>query len=296
MIKLDDLAHKIKTYRFKNLNFYNIFIFFWKGLVNGSLSTRASSLAFNFFLAFFPSIIVVFTLIPYIPINGLEKTLIEIIADILPPNTNKITFNAINDIVHNPNGELLSLGFLIALYFSTNGINSLIEAFNSSYHINESRSMLKQKILSFILTFIIGTILMIAILLIIFTKIIINYLVKIKLITSLSIKSIIFGKWIIIISMLFFGITLLFNLGPAIKEKWKIITPGALISTFLIIITSIAFNYYIDNFSNYNKIYGSIGTLIILLLWIYINAIILLIGFELNVSILNAKKNKLMFK
>ena len=96
--------------------------------------------------------------------------------------------------------------------------------------------------------------------------------------------------------MLFFGITLLFNLGPAIKEKWKIITPGALISTFLIIITSIGFNYYIDNFSNYNKIYGSIGTLIILLLWIYINAIILLIGFELNVSILNAKKNKLTFK
>ncbi len=290
MIKLNDLIHKIKIYRFKNLNFYNIFIFFWKGLVNGSLSTRASSLAFNFFLAFFPSIIVVFTLIPYIPINDLEKTLIEIIADILPPNTNKITFNAINDIVHNPNGELLSLGFLIALYFSTNGINSLIEAFNSSYHINESRSMLKQKILSFILTFIIGTILMIAILLIIFTKIIINYLVKIKLITSLSIKYILFGKWIIIISMLFFGITLLFNLGPAIKEKWKIITPGALISTFLIIITSIGFNYYIDNFSNYNKIYGSIGTLIILLLWIYINAIILLIGFELNVSILNAKK------
>jgi len=296
MIKLHDLTQKIKTYHFKNLNFYNIFIFFWKGLVNGSLSTRASSLAFNFFLTFFPSIIVVFTLIPYIPINNLEKTLIEIIADILPPNTNKITFNAINDIVHNPNGELLSLGFLIALYFSTNGINSLIDAFNSSYHINESRSMLKQKILSFILTFIIGTILMIAIVLIIFTKIIINYLVKIKLITSLSIKYILFGKWIIIIFMLFFGITLLFNLGPAIKEKWKIITPGALISTFLIIITSIAFNYYIDNFSNYNKIYGSIGTLIILLLWIYINAIILLIGFELNVSILNAKKNKLMFK
>ena len=156
--------------------------------------------------------------------------------------------------------------------------------------------MLKQKILSFILTFIIGTILMIAILLIIFTKIIINYLVKIKLITSLSIKYIIFGKWIIIISMLFFGITLLFNLGHAIQEKWKIITPGAVISTFLNIITSIAFNYYIDNFSNYNKIYGSIGTLIILLLWIYINAIILLIGFELNVSILNAKKNKFTFK
>ena len=152
--------------------------------------------------------------------------------------------------------------------------------------------MLKQKILSFILTFIIGTILMIAILLIIFTKIIINYLVKIKLITSLSIKYIIFGKWIIIISMLFFGITLLFNLGPAIKEKWKIITPGSLISTFLIIITSIAFNYYIDNFSNYNKIYGSIGTLIILLLWIYINAIILLIGFELNVSIEMLKKEQ----
>jgi membrane protein len=91
--------------------------------------------------------------------------------------------------------------------------------------------------------------------------------------------------------MLFLGITTIFNLGPAIKSKIKIFSPGAIFATIFIVITSIAFSYYIDNFSQYNKIYGSIGTLMIILLWIYFNAIILLTGFELNASIFNAKKN-----
>ena len=86
------------------------------------------------------------------------------------------------------------------------------------------------------------------------------------------------------------GITTIFNLGPAIKSQIKIFSPGAILATLFIILTSIVFSYYIDNFSQYNKIYGSIGTLIIILLWIYFNAIFLLIGFELNASIFNAKK------
>ena len=111
--------------------------------MEGAITTRASSLAFNFFLAFFPSIIVFFTLIPYIPIAGLQETLIELLSVVLPPSTNEITFNTLDDIINNPRGGLLSIGFILALYFSANGMSSLIEALNSSYHINEYRSLLK---------------------------------------------------------------------------------------------------------------------------------------------------------
>ena len=258
--------------------------------MEGAITTRASSLAFNFFLAFFPSIIVFFTLIPYIPIEGLQETLMELLAVVLPPSTNEITFTTLDDIINNPRGGLLSLGFILALYFSTNGINSLIEAFNSSYHIRETRPIIQQRILSFGLTLLLSVMLIIAIGLIIFGTVVVNYLVENTIITSNAAELIIYGKWMVMLAMLFFGISILFHLGPALKSKWKLFTPGTIFATIFIIITSIGFNYYINHFSQYNKIYGSIGTLMIILLWMYFNSIILLTGFELNASISNAKQ------
>ena len=291
MKKLANFFKKIKPIGFAGLNLYDVAIFFVKGLQEGAITTRASSLAFNFFLAFFPSIIVFFTLIPYIPIIGFQETLMEILSNILPPSTNNATFNTLDDIINNQRGGLLSIGFILALYFSTNGMSSLIQAFNSSYHIRENESIIKHQLLSIFLTAIISALVFLTIILIIFGKTTITYLVDFQLINQNKIVFLNIAKWIVLIFMLFVGITTIFNIGPAIKSKIKIFSPGAILATLFIILTSIVFSYYIDNFSQYNKIYGSIGTLIIILLWIYFNAIFLLIGFELNASILNAKKN-----
>ena len=291
MKKLANFFKKIKPIGFAGLNLYDVAIFFVKGLQEGAITTRASSLAFNFFLAFFPSIIVFFTLIPYIPIIGFQETLMEILSNILPPSTNNATFNTLDDIINNQRGGLLSIGFILALYFSTNGMSSLIQAFNSSYHIRENESIIKHQLLSIFLTVIISALVFLTIILIIFGKTTITYLVDFQLINQNKIVFLNIAKWIVLIFMLFVGITTIFNIGPAIKSKIKIFSPGAILATLFIILTSIVFSYYIDNFSQYNKIYGSIGTLIIILLWIYFNAIFLLIGFELNASILNAKKN-----
>ncbi len=289
---LIQLSKKIKLNSFYNLSLYDILFFFYKGVKQGAITTRASSLAFNFFLAFFPSIIVLFTLIPYIPIVDLQDTLMELITTILPPHTNEIAFSTIYDIINNPRSGLLSIGFVLTIFFATNGVNSLIEAFNSSYHINESRSIIQQRLLSLGITFLLSCILMITILLIMFSKTVVNYLITTEIIENKSIEYILFGKWMVIIIMLFVGISIIYHFGPTIKKKFKLFTPGSIISTCLIIVTSSFFNYYISNFAEYNKVYGSIGTLIIILLWMYINSIILLIGFELNASIFNAKKQK----
>ncbi len=284
-----NIAKKIKPIGFSGLSIYDVTIFFWKGLVEGAITTRASSLAFNFFLAFFPSIIVFLTLIPYIPVNGLQETLMELLNVVLPPSTNEITFQALDDIINNTRGGLLSIGFLIALYFSTNGINSLIEAFNASYHIRENRPIIQQRILSLGLTLLLSFMLIIAMGLIIFGKFVVSYLTEYKLITQYAGELILYGKWFTILLVLWLGISVLFHLGPSIKSKWKLFTPGSILATLGIIITSIGFNYYINHFSQYNKIYGSIGTLMIILIWMYFNSIILLTGFELNASISNAK-------
>jgi len=291
MNKVIEVVKKIKPLGFTGLSLYDVSIFFIKGLQKGAITTRASSLAFNFFLAFFPSIIVFFTLIPYIPIDGFQQTLMEIISNVLPPSTNSATFSTLDDIINNQRGGLLSIGFILALYFSTNGMSSLIQAFNSSYHIREYESIVKHQMLSILLTIVISALVFLTIILIIFGKAAIIYMIDYQLINENKLVLLNAAKWVILIFMLFLAITTIFNLGPAIKSQIKIFSPGAILATLFIILTSIVFSYYIDNFSQYNKIYGSIGTLIIILLWIYFNAIFLLIGFELNVSIFNAKKN-----
>ena len=287
-----NFAQKITPIGFNGLSIYDVTIFFWKGLIEGAITTRASSLAFNFFLAFFPSIIFFFTLIPYIPINGIQETLMELLTTVLPPSTNEVAFNTLDDIINNPRSGLLSIGFILSLYFSTSGINSLIEALNSSYHIRETRPIIQQRLLSLGLTLLLSFMLIIAMGLIIFGKYAVNLLTEYELITKYAATLILCGKWFTILFILFIGISTLFHFAPSISKKWKLFSAGSIIATFGIIITSVGFNYYINHFSQYNKLYGSIGTLMIILLWMYFNSIILLTGFEINVSISNVKGKK----
>ena len=288
---IKNISKKFTPWGFKGLSIYDVTIFFWKGLMEGAITTRASSLAFNFFLAFFPAVIFLFTLIPYIPIDGFQETLMELLASVLPESTNKIAFKTIDDIVNNPRGGLLSVGFVLALYFSTNGVSALIEAFNSSFHIRESRSFLYQKYISLVLTLILSVMLIFTISSLIFGKSYLDSLLTDGTISTEYLYLFSFLRWFIMSSFLFLGISILFYLAPNLKIKWKLFSPGSIFASLFIIITSVIFSYYINNFAQYNQIYGSIGTLIIILLWMYFNSIILLTGFEIDASIMASKKH-----
>ncbi|MBT7481361.1 MAG: YihY/virulence factor BrkB family protein [Flavobacteriales bacterium] len=288
---IKNISKKFKPWGFEGLSIYDVTIFFWKGLMEGAITTRASSLAFNFFLAFFPAVIFLFTLIPYIPIEGFQETLMELLGSVLPESTNKMAFKTIDDIVNNPRGGLLSVGFVLALYFSTNGVSALIEAFNSSFHIRESRSFLYQRFISLVLTLILSVMLIFTISTLIFGKSYLGSLLADGTISTEYLYLFSFLRWFIMFTFLLFGISLLFYLAPNLQVRWKLFSPGTIFSSLFIIITSIIFSYYINNFAQYNQIYGSIGTLIIILLWMYFNSIILLTGFEINASIIASKKH-----
>jgi len=277
---------------FQGMNLYEVSSFFIKGLEKGAITTRASSIAFNFFLALFPALIFFFTLIPYIPIDNFQEILLQLLSEILPPSTNEAAFKTLDDIINHPRSGLLSFGFIMALYFSTNSINSLMEAFNSSYHISENRGMWKQRLIAIGLTLLLSLMLIITIALIVFTQIASAYFVDLGILEESSISLIHLGKWVSILTFLFFGLSILFQFAPAKKTYWSFFSPGAIIATLFIVLTSFGFGYYIDNFGQYNKLYGSIGTLIVILIWMYFNAIVMLIGFELNASIFSAKENK----
>jgi len=289
----------IKTYTqkliipgFDGLSLYEVSMFFYKGLLEGAITTRASSLAFNFFLAFFPSIIVIFTLIPFVPIEGFQEQLFVLMMDILPPLTFDATKSILDDIVNNEQGGLLSLTFVLALYFSTNGVNAMITGFNATYHLSDKRTWWQLRLLSFALTLVLAIILILTIIFQLFSQGFMSSLVSEGYLQQYSVDIILYAKWLILVFVLFVSYSILFYYGPADKKGWKFWSAGSITATALSVISSLGFSYYVTNFAQYNQLYGSIGTLLVILLWMYFNSIILLLGFELNASIVSAKEKQ----
>ena len=253
---------------------------------------KASTLAYSFMLALFPGIIFLFALIPYVPVKKFPETLLELLSSILPQNAYMALQQTIEDIIKNQNGSLLSLGFASALYFATNGVSTLMRAFNSASLEIEKRSWFKRRMVALSLTVVISVSLLVAIVIMIAGQDVIK-LIQSHIATKSSfwIYLATLSRWIIIVSIFFTTISLLYRYGPSHKLKWSFLSPGAVLATVLAILTSLGFTYYINNFSSYNKIYGSIGTLIVVMIWLYLNSLILLIGFELNASIDLSKRS-----
>ena len=292
----DSIVDKIKNFTlpgFDRQPLYSVSKFFLKSLSNGALTVRASSIAFNLFLAIFPALIFFFSMIAYIPIDNFHQELMKILQDMMPTNAYESIQSTILDTIMHKRTGLLSVGFIMALYFSTNGINALISAFNASQFVSEKRNWIQMRGISLILVLILSLLVTIAIGVLVFSNKGLDYLVENELLKkNLTYYLILIAKWIIVLSSFFLSISFLYYLAPARKSKFRFISAGSSLATILSIVISLGFSYYVNNFGQYNKIYGSIGTLIVLMLWLYFNALVLLIGYELNWSIKNSKTSE----
>jgi membrane protein len=277
---------------FRPLPLYTVAVFFFNELKRGTLANKASSLAYNFMLALFPATIFLFTLIPYIPIKHFQDNLLSIMGQIMPTDAYIALKSTITDIVKTQNAKLFSFGFLTTLFFATNGVNRLMEAFNKSSLIEETRSYLRRRWVALVLTVVISISLLFAVIIMIA-----GHKMLIFLQSHFDSKAhgwllvIALLRWIIVIFIFFVTVSLLYRYGPAHKQKWNFLSPGSILATGLAVLTSLGFTFYINNFSSYNKIYGSIGTLIVVMIWLYLNSLIILIGFELNASIELSKRS-----
>jgi membrane protein len=276
---------------FDGIPIYNVAQFFLKEVFKGDIRIRAQAIAFSFFLAIFPSIIFLFTLIPYVPIEGFQHQLLDLIRSLLPYNTYEAAQQTIDEIITRQNGGLLSFGFLFALFVSTNGVNSLIEGFNKTTQHVKKRKGFKQRLIAIYLTLLLAVLVIIAILLIIVTEIALHYISNHLInLSKSSVYLLLTGKYLVLLLLSFTAISSIYFFGPSGgRKKWRFFSPGSILATFLIAITSIVFNYFIQHFGQYNKVYGSIGTLMIILIYINFNCMQLLIGFELNNAIEKAK-------
>ena len=288
-----DLILLLKRYSlpgFKGLKIYDVLSFFLKGLYDGALDTRASSMAFKFFLALFPGIIFLFTLIPFLPITGTEEELFSLLKDILPKEAYDLSISTVQDIILNKHGSVLSLNFIIAIYFATNGVKAMVQEFNNGLNVKHQRNYLSTQLVSFLLVCILTIILFVSIAAIVTSTWFIDYLTRVQYFENIPLYSLLeVSTWVILFALFYFAISFIYYYGPSRHDKWRFFSPGAALASILTLVTSIAFSYYVNNFAQYNKLYGSIGTLISIMLWLYFNSLVLLIGFELNTSLRSAK-------
>jgi len=281
---------RIKPIGFAGLSVYQVSRFFIEGLQKGAITTRAAAIAFRLFLAFFPLLIVLLSLIPFIPVENFQENLFNSIRDVFPGDTFQLVESTLDDLINKTHSTVLSIGFVLALYYASNSINALLIGFNGSYHLDQKGNPIIMRVFSFGLMLVLGAFIILAVVLIMFSGSAISYLKEIEILPDGGIILLLdFARWGISIALIYFSITILFNVGESGRRKWRWFTAGAGFATFLFILGSLAFAWFVNNLAQFNKLYGSIGTLIIFLIWTNFNAFILLLGFDLNTSIKRAK-------
>ncbi|WP_298539012.1 YihY/virulence factor BrkB family protein [uncultured Aquimarina sp.] len=284
------IGKKIILPGFEGLSLYDLVEIYTIGIVKGTFSARASAISWSFFLSLFPFLLFLLNLIPIIHIDGFQENFFEFITSALP-NQSKLFFEEIyNDISANPRTGLLSTVFVLSLFLMTNGINAVFSGFEYSYHVTLNRNFVKQYIVALGVSLIVASLLLITVIVTLYFSYLLENLKEIGVMDN-TVFWLQFGKYGLFVLMIFLVIATLFYFGTTEGKMNRFFSPGAFMTTILIMITTYLFGVYIDNFSNYNKLYGSIGAMLILMVYIWLNANLLLLGFELNASLIKLKKN-----
>ncbi|MDZ4666996.1 MAG: YihY/virulence factor BrkB family protein [bacterium] len=270
----------------KEVSVYAVLEFFIRNIGKSELNLRASALAFNFFLALFPTVIFFFTLIAYLPLSYTPDEILGILSQAMPPNVYETIRETLTDILKTQRHNLLSIGFVSAIYFSTNGFHNLMDLLNKYSHFKENRSFWKQRLVAVGLALFVTTLIILSVLMLTTGTIVLSYLEKVKYFPSSTVPTLIAGLNFLIVGTIVLGIVgAIYFFAPAKQRKWNFFSTGAIFATIVTLITTYGFSQYVNHFNSYNKVYGSIGVLIAIMVLIQINTFILLLGYDLNVAL-----------
>jgi membrane protein len=281
---------------FQGLPLYDVIVFFRHQVQKVGLNDRARSISFSFLMAIPAATIFLCTLIPYLPVSKkLTRQLLLLTNEITPnQNTYMLVSNFLNDFLTKPRGGLLSVGLIVALYYASNAMMGLMRTFNKSLPSYTRRHFIESRFIAIRLTLVMIFLIIGCIVILVTQDELLKYVFRALHVHRRSMKGVVKSlRWVVIVPLFYFTIAFIYRHAPAITKKWRLISPGTSLATILMILLTFLFSYWVNNFGTYNKVYGSIGTILILMLVIYFNALILLIGFELNVSI-HALKDKAM--
>jgi membrane protein len=267
----------------KGFSMYQLLELYVVGIIKGALTARAGSISFSFFMALFPFLLFVLNLIPFIPtvfsIENFDLILLDFIETLLPAESHGFFNDIFNDIQSKPRGGLLSSVFLLSIFLSANGVNSIFTSFEVSYHVKELRNIFKQYLYALGVSVLLAFMLLVAVISFIYFELAFkNFLPE-------TLDWVRWGQNVFFIVLAYFSISILYYFGTIQGKLMRFFSPGALMTLLLFICSTYLFGIYVDRFSNYNQLYGSIGALLIFMLYSWINSIVLLLGFELNATI-----------
>lgn len=282
------ISRFIKPRIFGGASLYYVSIFFWEGLLEGEIGSRAASISYRILMAFIPTVIFILTIIPFLPIDNLEFIVLSYLDGVMPDMTYLLIESTIEDLVTKKHTTLLSVGFVLGIYYAANSFNAYILEFNSSPIILKKYGYFTGMLISLILVIFFAVFMFIAVFILlagskILSGLFINNLISIDLKTLFNILRYVVAYLLFVIS-----ISVLYFAGDPHKGRFRIFTPGSITASLLVIITSAIFAWFVNNFGDYNRLYGSLGSFFVALLWLYFNNIIILLGFELNASIKRA--------
>lgn len=283
------VTQRIKLPWLQGLSFYDLLELYFIGVAQGAISYRAASIAFSFFMSLFPFALFILNLIPYIPIAGFQQDFLRFVEESVPPKTFDAIATIINDILNNSHSGLISTGFFLSIFLMANGLNAILGGFETSRHVIIKRGFFRQYAVAVGMSLLLSCILIITISSIVVFEVFIQQ-TKIQDVLSDRIPLLLMGRYAFVILMILITTSILFKFGTKRDKKRSFISIGSVFTTILIILSSYFFGIWVVKFSKYNELYGSIGTLLIMMFYIWINCMILLLGFELNGTINKLKK------
>jgi membrane protein len=295
---------KVRFSKHENVSLYKILKIFITNLLDDDILDRANGVAFNFILAIFPAVIFLFTMIPYITTfyPGINtESIMQFLGDQIPPSMFEVISPTLHDLISIQRGGLLSLGFFFSFYLSTNGMMALMRAFNACYRTIENRGAVKTRLIATALTMNMAIALLLASLLLIVGQLALEYLMAHVpefdwLDTGSFAVFLLFAlRFLAVFVAFFLAISSIYYFGPAIHYNWRFFSVGSWLATLLSLAVSYGFSFYITNFGTYNKVYGSIGALIALMVLIQLLTIVLLVGYEVNTSIHDAIRKEALW-
>lgn len=263
------------------MSILKVLTFFAESFQKGQFGIRSAAISFKFFMALFPMLIFFISLIPFVPIDNFQDEVLLSLQRIVPENVYGLIDKTIENLIAQKHHAVLSIGFVLMIYYASDGISTLLQAFGYSYQLEKSRNAIMTRLHSLWLFLLISVFFILAMSAIIYSEVVFSDISfqKMDFLVRLFYKIIV---WAIMILSMLLSISILYNVGNTQKSRWKLFSAGASMSTLLIILVSFLLALYFRNFNRYNELYGSIGSLIMVLIWINSISYILLIGFELS--------------
>jgi membrane protein len=281
---------------FQKIPLYEVLVFFYRQLKTTGIGTRASAIAYNLIIAIPAGFLFLFTIVPHLPSairTDFTNELFKLITAYFTPthDTEVWLKNSLNDFINIQRGTLSIIGFFLVLWATSNAMIGIMKSFDHTIHLKKKKNFFQNRLTAIKLTSLLVAIVIACVILLVSEGFLLKFILRHFNLESATTKIIVkILDWFIIISISIVSIGSIYRYAPSVHKRWRLITPGSILTTFLLLLTTFIFSYWVNHFSNYNKLYGSVGTVIILMLIIYFNALVLLIGFELNNSIRSLKQ------